>query len=275
MSISRIKSIAIILLLILNLFFLAVIARSRVGDYYENKATLENACEVLRENGIAVSPRDIYAGDELSGYEMSRDTERQEEIVLTLLGAVDKNDLGGNIYSYTSAEKGEAIFYNNGEFAVTFTSAVFLQNGTVERTTASLLKKMKIETVSVISTGEEGSESVAAQCAYKGVRVMGCFIRADFEDGAIRAVTGRLISRETGTEQTGNVISPATALFRLLNACVNGEMSCTEITRMEAVYQIREAGAFGYEYLEPAYLISTDAGQYTVGEDGVKIVAEQ
>ena len=272
MSVSKIKSIAIILLLILNLFFLAVIIVTRAGNYYENKSSLEDACEVLRENGISVSPRDIYPSYELPGYETLRDTERQEEIVTALLGVTDKKDLGGNIYSYTNSEKGEAVFYNNGEFAVEFFSDDFKQNGTVEKTMAALLKKMKIEAAYVSAAGEEGSEAVEAQCAYKGVRVMGCFIRADFEDGAIRAVAGRLVAKVTETEQNGKIISPLTALFRLLNSCVNGDILCAEITRMEPVYQIREAGVFGYEYLEPAYLISTESGQYTVGVDGLKAV---
>ena len=275
MSVSKIKSIAIILLLILNVFFLVVIVVTRAGSYYENREALENACEVLRENGIEVSPRDIHANYGLARQEALRDTERQEEIVLALLGVTDKNDLGGNIYSYTNPEKGEAIFYNNGEFSVEFFSEVFTQNGTAEKTTAKLLKEMKLEAMSALATGEAGAESVEAQCVYRGVRVMGCFVRVDFKDGAISAFTGRLVSKVTGTEQGETIISPLTALLRFLNSCVNGEVSCTEITRMEAVYQITEAGVFGYEYLAPAYLLTTDSGQYTVGEYGVRAVSER
>ena len=272
MSVSKLKSIAIVLLLILNLLFLTVIIVTKAGNYYENKTSLENACEVLRENGISVSPRDIYANYELSGYETQRDTVRQEEIVLALLGETEKKDLGGNIYSYTNAEKGEAVFYNNGEFKVEFFSDIFTTNGTAEKTVSALLKKMKIETEAVSSTGAEGVETVEAQCVYRGVRVVGFFVRAEFEDAAVQTLSGRLVSKVTGKEPGGIIISPLTALLGFLDSCLNGEISCGEITRMEAVYQINEAGVFGYEYLEPAYLITTESGQYTAGADGIKAV---
>jgi hypothetical protein len=63
LSTSRVKTIVLALLVLINVFFLAVIVIDAVEDVRIERRALENTIEVLRAGGILIHPDSITIGD--------------------------------------------------------------------------------------------------------------------------------------------------------------------------------------------------------------------
>jgi len=63
MSISKVKSIALALLVLINIIFLTVIVIDTAADARSDRLALENVCAVMRDGGIMIHPEHITRGD--------------------------------------------------------------------------------------------------------------------------------------------------------------------------------------------------------------------
>ena len=264
MSVSRIKSIAITALVLVNAFFLAIIIKDTYEDARGERQALESVCAILQSNGIEISPDSVESAGALMTMRTARGVELEAAIASALLGPVDMTDQGV-IFQYENIDTGTAKFSSGGDFEIQLYESVISDAGGTIKTARELLRSMKLDasvSVSGVSITSEG-ETVTAVNMYKGTKIHNSTIDFIFYEGSLRTVRGRYV---TGIEQMegGVPISHiGTALLRLLAAEKAGDVECANISSVEAGYYYNVVGSFG-GVIDPVWLITTEAGQYLI-----------
>jgi hypothetical protein len=264
MGASKIKSLTIAALIMINAFFLSLIIMDNSADARDTRQAIENACAVLESGGIMINPDDVRPGGAIRTMHTSRALGAEGVIADTLLGPAEMTDLG-HIYQYESG-RGHASFSIGGEFEVYLNEGAVTDNKGALRTVRSLLRDMRLEAGSLTVSGEPGNETVVAVSSYKNVSIFNCAIEFEFTGGSLKTVKGRFVSG-IGPFEEGAVISPvATVLLRFLAEAQSGRLECSRIYGVEAGYQHHTSGPSGDGVIAPAWLITTDTGQYVMDD---------
>ena len=121
MSWSRLKTIIIYILILLNLFLLALVGMNRLRAWHYQTEALTEAAAVLERNNIQVQWEQLPREMKLPAVTLTRDLAKEEQLVRAFLGEnVTASASGGGLYVYTAGtESGRANFRGNGEFSVT------------------------------------------------------------------------------------------------------------------------------------------------------------
>jgi len=260
-SVSRIKTITIAALALINIFFGAYIVRDTAADARSERQAVENACAVLRAGGIAVEPGDVTSGDAIIAMRTARGIETEELIARTFLGSADMTDQGV-IYLYENSARGSAVFYSGGDFVINLNEGVITNSGGAQKTAQRLLRDMKTETTALIVATNAESETVTAVCSYKGASIFNCQIEFAFSSGSLRTVKGRYVAGIEPVEDGAVIAHAGTALLGFLASVRRGDVECTQIISAEAGYQHSVVGSFGEGVIAPVWQITTDTGIY-------------
>lgn len=261
MSWSKLKTIMIYILLLLNLFLLGLVGMNRLRARHYQATALTEAAAVLTRNNIQVRREDLPAEMKLPAAVAVRDLEKEEQLVRAFLGEdIRASASGGGMYVY-EGEAGTASFRGNGEFTVTYSSPS--DRSTTPREVMELLE------LDIGRTWEEEGFSGAEQ-SVNGVPVYsagsggqgaaGMTFEFDSQ-GRLQGVTGRLILGELTDSQEEQPISVSTALISFFSFVVDSGDLCRELSGMTPVYR---AAAGEPVHLMPAWRISTDTGDYFV-----------
>ena len=262
-SVSRLKTLFIAALLLINAFFLTIIIADRYDDARNERQAIENLCAILMSNGIAIDPDSIKPAGELRAMRTARDVETEAAIANAFLEQVEMTGQGV-IYLYDNAERGMAKFYSACDFEIQLNEGVIISDDNTLKTVRQLLRDMKIEASMLTVSIEPDSEIVTVVNTYRDAGIFNGSIDFIFEGGSLRTVIGRYV---TGVELLGEgtVISHAgTALLEFLAAVKRGDIECESILSVEAGYLQSVVGPFGEGIIAPVWLITTGAGQYTV-----------
>lgn len=259
MKITKIKSILIGALVLVNLFFLAVILRDYVAERSGRKELLEHLARLFEQHGVALDIGSVGEGASLTEYTVRRNQDAERALAEALLGDTVKSDEGGNIYEYKS-EKGTAVF-TGGTFEVSVNPGVWLAGAGPVRTVRDVLKTLKIEAASIGPAGDKGNETVTAVCAAGGFPIFNCGIRFHFQDGWFLGISGTMATALTPAAGKTDMSSPATALVRFLSDIKSNKISCTEIRAVTPGYYMPPFFSDD-DSLIPVWRIQTDAGTY-------------
>lgn len=264
MSGSKIRSMTITALVLINVVFLTVIVIGAVEDARSERQAIENACFMLRGGGIEVDPDSIRVNSELRTMRTVRGDEAEAAIARALLGEAEMTDLGV-IFLYESADSGTAEFFSAGDFEVLLNEGVITNNGGPLRTVQRLLRDMKLETAAPVLSGEPGYETVTAVSAFRGANIFNSLIEFVFNGESLETVSGRYAAGFEVAEGGAVMSSASTALLSFLAAVQNEEIECSRIYDVEAGYQ-HLAGLLGESVISPAWLVTADSGQYIVDD---------
>lgn len=259
MKITKIKSILIWALVLVNLFFLAVILRDHLADRSGRKELLENLARLFEQHGVALDAGSIGEGIGLQEYTISRNQDAERALAEALLGNTVKIDEGGSIYEYKS-EKGTAVFAG-GAFEVTINPGVWLAGAGPVRTVRDVLKTLKIEAASLDLEKDGSSETVTAVCAVGGYPIFNCSIKLHFKDGWFLEFSGMMAASLTPAAGKTDMSSPATALVRFLSDIKNKKIYCTKIHAVTPGYYMPPFFSDD-DSLIPVWRIQTDAGTF-------------
>ena len=265
MSLSRIKTIVIAALILINLLFAAVIIIDTDDIARSERLAVENAAVVLRNNEITIYPVNIKAADTIRTMRTERGHEVEEAIARAVLGPVVMTDLGV-IFRYINEERGAAEFSSAGEFEIQFNKGVITNSRGALRTVQSLLQDMKIETSGVDITGAPGNETVTAIVSYRGVGIFNCTIEFVFSEDSLEMISGRYVTVVEATEDGAVISTASTTLLSILSAVKAGQMESSRVDSVEAGYHFRTTGPFGEGVIAPAWLITTDTGRYIIDD---------
>lgn len=262
---SSIKTMVIAVLVVINAFFLTFIIIDTAADARSERQAIENACSVLRSNGVSVDPETIKGGGALRMMRASRSDEAESAIARAFLGSANMTDKGV-IYLYENTARGTAEFSSGGAFTILLNEGVITNDGGTQKTVSRLLRAMKLETREPVVSGPPGNEIVTAVSTYKGTSVFNCVIEFVFRGNSLESAKGRYMT-ELEAVDDGAVISTAgTALLCFLAAVKRDEIECARIFSIEAGYRHSIAGSLGDGVIAPAWLVTADSGQYIIDD---------
>lgn len=261
MSWSRLKTIMIYILLLLNLFLLGLVGMNRLRARRYQTAALTEAAAVLTRNNIQVRQEDLPREMKLPAAVAIRDLQKEERLVRVFLGEdIQASASGGGLYVY-EGEAGTASFRGNGEFTITCN-----RPSDWSITPREVMERLELD----IGRTWEKEGSAAAEQSLNGVPVYpsgsgnqgAAGITFEFDSlGRLRGVSGRLLLGKLTGSQEELPISVSTALIAFFNFVVDSGDLCRELTGMTPVYR---AAAGEPVHLTPAWRISTDTGDYFV-----------
>lgn len=261
MSWSKLKTIIIYILLLLNLFLLALVGMNRLRARHYQTTALSEAAAVLARNNIQVQWEQLPREMKLPVITLTRDPEKEGQLVRTFLGEdATAAASGGGMYVYTGHKvAGTANFRGNGEFSVTCSEPV-----SQSVTPREMMRQLGLETGRMweeedSATAEQSLNNVPVYSAGSSVQGPAGITLTYDESGQPYAASGRLYLGKA-TEEQEETVSVSTALMAFLNFVVENGDVCGEILDMSPVYR---AGGDPVR-LTTAWLIRTDTGSYFV-----------
>lgn len=263
MSWSKLKTIIIYILLLLNLFLLGLVGMNRLRAKRYEEAALSEAAAVLEHNNIAVDRSGLPGESELRAATVARDIEKEGRLARILLGEdVLVSPAGGGMYVYRGAA-GEADFRGNGEFTVTFGQPLEEAPPGADSPRA-LMKALGLR---VWETWETEDSATAAQSlggapVYSGSsgQALGVTYAYDAQ-GKLSGVSGRIFSGKLAADQESEeTLSLSTALISFFGFLSDSGDVCREIRQVSPVYRVAAAG--DPVRLTPAWQFTTDTGEY-------------
>ena len=266
MSGSRIKTLVIAALVLLNLFFLTVIIIDAAADSQNERQAIINVCAVLRGGGLEINPENIKADNSLRIMRTTRADIAEETIVRAILGPTDMT-VSGVIHLYENPERGTAEFYSGGDFEIKLIAGLPVGEQGFVGFVRDLLKKMALEVSDIIPGDQPGGGTVTAVSSYRGISIINCTIEFIFSDNVLQTVKGRYVTVVEPLEDSASLSHVGTALLSFLTAVRSDEREdvvCSRIDSVVAGYQHHVVGTFGEDVIIPVWIVMTDAGRYIV-----------
>ena len=272
MKLINIKNVVIWTLVMINLLFLAVYLFGIYTDGVNKARTLSDLAALFEKSGITLNTKNIGEGGIIPVYAAGRDMDNEQKLAETLLGSTRKVDEGGNIIDYIGlADNGMAVFRSGGDFSVTLSPGTWTGAGDALTSSEKLLQALEIDTVSIASSGYDGSETVVAVVAVNGLPVFNSRVVMTYKKSSLVELSGKLAADIRQTEEKTDMSSPATALMLLLKSIKSNAIVCKEIVGVEPGYALTETSVPGEVSLQPVWRIDTGAGIYTVNTVSGKI----
>ena len=235
----KVKNFIIIVLLIVNAILLSVFVTDTVRERGQASGAVDGAVSLLAENGIAVSADADLSERSLGVVALSRDTERERELVSSVLGDVTVTNLGGNILHYVGP-KGEANFRGTGSFEMLVYDNDFI--------------------------GEEpltAARHFAAQLGLDTLREpVSSSVDPETLDGTLELMctsNSASVVNESGMD----TLDVPTVLMRFLALVLDSGRVCSSLDSLELCYSMT-ATAAGDGSLVPVWRITTDTGEYYI-----------
>lgn len=269
MDVGRLKNIAIIILAVLNVCFLALIGFNRLEVKQVSGQEKDSLAELFADSGISIEPEVIPDGEGVNWYTVSRDIAGEKKIVEALIGEAEAENQGGNIYSYEN-ENGSALFRNNGEFEIRLD---YIDDGAgAGRTAARLLETMGIAFISEGAEMEEHGDSrgISYLCAWNEKPLLNCSAHLTIYAGGSAVLSGKRINGTPQLSGGGSALDINTMLVRFLEEIRSGGHICSRIEHIVLCYNMNSAAAG--TVLEPVWYIVTDGSEYQVNVSTGKIM---
>jgi hypothetical protein len=263
MGLSKIKTLIIAALVLINALFLIVIIADSFADARNARLEVETVCTILQTNGIEIYPECVGAGNIIKTMRTARGEELEAQIANVFLGSVKMTDQG-IIILYENPERGTAEFHSAGDFKVVLEKGAITDAGDALKTVKRLVREMRLETSSIEASFDSNIEVITAVSAYRGGAVFNCSMEFVFTGGSLKTVNGRYIAGVETAEDGTEISRAGTALLGFLSAVMRGDIECKQIHSVESGYQHSVFGPFGEGVLSPSWMITADSGRYVV-----------
>lgn len=258
METRRLKNIAILILLLLNIFLLLLLGYQHLQARRSYNKAAEQLQQLFSADQITLSPQADLSQEPLQPMSLTRDTEMESAMAAFLLGSeVPFLSQGGGIHSYTSAG-GSIHFRSGGSFD---SSELSLPVSNVIGYTQDFFHAFDyIQTDSQLS-GSSGTISAVQQI--NGVPVTDCGVTLVFESGTLTSVSGSHISLENAAPAGyDEQLSCITALVRFLDHRRDSGMISRQVDDIFCIYELERTSSV--LHLLPVWQIETDTYTYLV-----------
>ncbi len=257
MKASRLKSIVIAILALVNVFLLALLAARAAQENAARKRTESQLVQLYAAAGVELPAHLIpQESPRLAAADPLRDHAAEAAFAQALLGACDTEDVGGGIYRYRG-ERGSCLFRSSGSLEAALERSVgnretFCENLFSAYGYAALYSDVQ----------SDGTGTVAAARLLPGGMVFNARLLLRFYRGTLISVTGSFVPAVEPGEGSGGV-DGVTALVRFLDYSRSSGEVCTAVTDVHAGYLLQST-ASAAQRLIPAWCIATDVNQYYV-----------
>lgn len=253
---TKLKNIILLILVLTNLFLLALVVSQSLQSRRQNSQTREHTVLFLAERGVEVSADSIPQSIELLPQTAERNQEKEQQTAALLLkGEVEKEARGGEIYRYSNSQ-GWVQYHSDGSFSAYLEPGVYPAQDKKAACTAIL------ETVGFEGTLlEETEEELVFQQTWNEIPLFGQRVSIFCANGSVSTISGQRLMGEPEVDQTRKTITVSTALVRFLNGVSTLGDVCNRIDRVEEGY-VCTATLTGSMLLTPAWQVTTDTGAY-------------
>lgn len=259
---SKIKTFILSVLLVLNIFFLALVISKETTSSALREQMKADVAQIMSDNGITISTESIPDSMDMYSYKILRDLGAEKALVQSVLGDFEFEDQGGNIHFYQGSV-GYARFRGGGEFEIIFAESPSTDD--YLQLSLSLCKTMGIDTdtgSAVISEAETGY-TVIFTGKWAGFAVFNCRVSFVFENGSLSQISGRRLMGTPQASGDDELRTAATALMDFLNIIKQEGYICNEILSISQGFLIN-LSVSGDGNLIPTWRVSADTGEYYI-----------
>lgn len=261
MDTSKIKNIMILILLAVNVFLFAAIAGDRAQTRAVKAAAWEAAVGAVERAGISVS-KDIKSQISApSVYTLRRDMDSEREWLERVLGAVTADDLGGNIWFYSSGA-GQASVRGTGECDILFGSDAFATGRSAAKSASKVMRKLGLEpdeANAAVTSARDGA-TVTLGCLWQGCPVYNAGLSFTFSEDCLVMISGKRIFDRLVQESHDGVLDELSVMLRFVEAVSEQGFVCSSLSALDAGY-IFTVAVSGEGTLNPVWRFTTDTGE--------------
>lgn len=258
MEAHRLKNIAIMILVFLNLFLLGIWGRHLWQERSAQRRMEQELHQLCTDQGLALAEGMDLSSPPPASLSLTRSLENEAEMAAFILEEdVSAEDEGGGIYSYTG-NLGTVRFRSNGAFSFTprsypAASPDALCDAFCETFGYSITLRNKAENEMIVTATQMAGESA----------VYNSFVTFLFTDGVLSSLSGTYVSPLSSTISHENRITRTTALVRILDNLVPSGTIFSEIVSIHPVYELQSTTASPL-LLAAKWEVNTDTGRFYV-----------
>lgn len=253
MPVSKLKNIAILILLVADLLLLAFLIPNRMREEAYAQEMKESLSRLYEDQGIRLAPGDIPETRTLYALQLADNTSAQVRAATALLGTqpVAEPDPAGWLCSFT-AEGGSCHFGREG--------LVEARLKGLNQTAQSVLTEMGVQWTDL----QRSSEAVTVTQTVMDVPVFSDGLTLSYTDGLLTAVDGVLLcGADSPVRISQNACMTATdALVRFLDLRYDIGWVGTRMERLEQGYLQRDTASAANVQLTPAWKLVTDTDSF-------------
>jgi len=253
---SKIKNIAILILLVTNAVLLAIVGTQLSSSARYREDTRRQALTVLEQSGIQFTPAMLPDDLSLPVLTVTRDRAAEREMAHALLGAdIRASEQSGGIRITYSAAVGSADFYSSGRFSFHFTGDLWtLGNLTPAAHAQQCMERLGLS--GTLLPGGDADEATVTLCQmWEEIPLFDCTVSFTYEGEALRSIAGQYLSGSVAAAGDTVSMTTATALLRFLSGSNESGYICSQITGMRCGYQTDTARPVS---LHPVWYFTTD-----------------
>lgn len=256
MAWSKVKTIIIVILLVLNLFLLLLVADRQISSSRYEADTLRKTAEALSLNGIDVSAEALPSTMDLPGISVVRSEEAEAAAARLLLSGDIITTNSGSMSVYSSVS-GNVSFQSNGDFSATL-SLDWTQFSSPAEHAAALLEQMGAQVWNITTTGD----TVTVIQSANGAPAYNVRLTLTYAEDCLTAMEGKLLlGTSTPDSEQGDVVTVPTALISLLEYIIDSGMVCRSIDSMTPGY-LTAASLSDPVRLTPCWYVVTDTASF-------------
>lgn len=257
METKRLKNIAILILILLNGFLLALLGYQEMQAIRSSRAARDELEVLFATEELKLSLSSGVLEKSLRPLTLTRQTETENRIAAFLLGeVVPSESQGGGISGYQT-ELGTVQFRAGGGFDTVWIDRYV---GDVYSFSQQFCDSFDYEDVEYRVENDSGT--VTARQYVAGVPVFGCGLTLTFEEGKLVYAAGAHIDLADAVADREEALTCVSALMRFFDHRRTVGIICSEVKDVRCVYQLD--GAVTPTRVLPVWEIETDTYVYLV-----------
>ena len=272
MKTSRIKTIVIVILLLVNAFLLVLLLGRRNQQRVAYGHSVEQLSLLLANNGIAFDTSLLPGKVSFPAAELAHDADAEAAFARALLGddAAARSTGGGS--SVYESNCGSLQFRANGTIEGTLNLFVSNPIALCEDIFRSCDYEMDDTAYAhALAVSDSGSGTISALRSVDGLSVFAAPLSLTFENNTLISVSGSFLSNVSALKLAHGMDS-ISALVRFLDYRNSNGLVCTKITSLTYGYLLQSSAANAK--LVPAWHIATDVSEYYVNSATGEITRE-
>ena len=253
---SRLKNIVIVILVLVNVFLLALLAGRGVQERAARRRAVSQLIALYDAGGVSLPARLIPSEEpHPAPIDPTRSPETEAAFAAALLGPCEAEDVGGGIYRY----RGE-----NGTCLIRASGAVEAELALPAEDPEAFFEGLfgAFGYAVLASDVQDGSGAVTGVRMLPDGMVFNAQLTLDFSGGSLTSVSGSFVPPVDPLDGTGGIDS-VTALVRFLDYSRDSGEVCTAVSGVRSGYLLQST-ASASQRLIPAWCIETDTNRYYV-----------
>ncbi len=256
MKTSRLKSIVIVILALVNVFLLALLLVQRVQEHAAYERRIDALSALCTSNGIVLDASSLPRGRASGAVDLTRDPVSERSLADALLGSTGSTDSGGGIYRYYNAD-GSATFRSTGALEATCTRSLSDIDAFCSELFASFGYR---ETERSLS---DGTGTVCAVRQVDGADVFNATLTLRFSFGHFCGAEGTFLPAVSAADANG--LDAVSAVVTFLDYRNSTGLLCTEITGVQGGYLLQSTASAPLR-LVGVWRIDTNVASYYVNQ---------